>query len=130
MVLADSGFCSVEFLEGVRRELGHHAVVGVRRDRRLTDGRRLDQSNSRGERVWLEGLEVAVYVAAYWLKKRDGSREKSFVLCTKALSPAYIVRWGKKRWSIEKASSRLPREDSVWIALLRERSSESIATCC
>lgn len=100
MVLADSGFCSVEFLEGVRR-LGHHAVVGVRTDRRLTDGRRLDQANSRGERVWLEGLEVAVYVASYWLKKRDGNREKRFVLCTKALSPAYIVRWGKKRWSIE-----------------------------
>ena len=39
MVLADSGFGSVEFVEGVRR-LGHHAVVGVRRDRRLTDGTR------------------------------------------------------------------------------------------
>ncbi len=34
MVLADSGFGGTEFLEGVRR-LGHHAVVGVRRDRRL-----------------------------------------------------------------------------------------------
>ncbi|MGI8538263.1 MAG: transposase [Rubrobacteraceae bacterium] len=99
MVLADSGFCGAEFIEGVRR-LGHHAVVGVRRDRRLTNGTRLDQTSSRGERVYLEGLAVPVYVAAYWLK-RDGGREKRFVLCTKALSPKHIVRWGKKRWCIE-----------------------------
>lgn len=101
MVLADSGFSSIEFVEGVRRELGHHAVVGVRRDRRLADGRRLDQAASRGERVFLDGLAVPVYVAAYWLKKRDGSKEKRFVLATKALSSAHIVRWGKKRWRIE-----------------------------
>ncbi len=99
MVLADSGFGGVEFVEGVR-QLGHHAVVGVRKDRRLTDGTRLDQARSRGERVFLEGLEVPVYVAAYWLK-RDGGREKRFVLCTKALSPEHIVRWGKRRWRIE-----------------------------
>ena len=100
MVLADSAFCGVEFLRGVR-ELGHHAVVGVRRDRRLRDGRRLDQVDSRGERVFLVGLEVPVYVASYWLKKRDGSRERRFVLSTKALSPRHIVRWGKRRWQIE-----------------------------
>jgi len=33
MVLADSTFCGTEFLGGVR-QLGHHAVVGVRKDRR------------------------------------------------------------------------------------------------
>ena len=76
MVLADSGFCSAEFLRGVR-ELGHHAVVGVRRDRRLADGRRIDKAAIRGEQVWLEGLEVPVYVAAYWLKKRDGVAGRS-----------------------------------------------------
>lgn len=100
MVLADSAFCGAEFLRGVRR-LGHHAVVGVRKDRRLCDGTRLDRADSRGERVWLEGLaEAPVYVASYWLK-RDGSREQRFVLCTRALSPKHIVRWGKRRWRIE-----------------------------
>jgi hypothetical protein len=128
MVLADSGFGSVEFVEGVRR-LGHHAVVGVRRDRRLADGTRLDQAGSRGERVFLEGLAAPVYVAAYWLK-RDGGREKRFVLATKALSPAHIVRWGKRRWRIEKAFSRLQRAGSAWIGSGRGAGSESIATCC
>lgn len=96
MVLANSGFCGAEFVRGVRG-LGHHAVVGVRRDRHLADGKRVDKAGSRGERVWLEGLEVPVYVAAYWLKKHDGSREKRFILCTKALSPKHIIRWGKQR---------------------------------
>jgi hypothetical protein len=100
MVLADSAFCGAQFLRRVG-ELGHHAVVGVRRDRRLREGRRLDQVGSRGERVFLEGLpEVPVYVASYWLK-REGKREKRFVLSTKALSPGHIVRWGKRRWRIE-----------------------------
>lgn len=100
MVLADSGFASIEFVEGVRR-LGHHAVLGVRRDRRLADGTRLDQTTAtRGERVFLNGLSVPVYVAAYWLK-RDNGREKRFVISTRALSPAHIVRWGKRRWRIE-----------------------------
>lgn len=100
MVLADSAFCGVEFLQGVRR-LGHHAVVGVRRDRHLADGTRLDQAGILGRRVFLEGLpEVPVYVASYWLK-RDGGRERRFVLCTKELSPGHIVRWGKRRWRIE-----------------------------
>lgn len=102
MVLADSGFCGAEFMRGVRRELGHHAVVGVRKDRRLCEGRRLDQAGSRGKQIFLEGLpEVPVYIASYWLKKRDGSREKRFVLSTKALSPRHVVRWGKRRWRIE-----------------------------
>jgi Transposase DDE domain len=104
VVLADSAFCGAEFVRGVRR-LGHHAVVGVRRDRLLYDGTRLDRMSRRGkrpgERVWLEGLEeIPVYVASYWLK-RDGKRERRFVLSTKALSPKHIVRWGKRRWRIE-----------------------------
>lgn len=107
MVLADSAFCGVEFLRGVRR-LGHHVVVGVRKDRLLADGTRLDRMGRRrggerrgGEKAWLEGLEeLPVYVASYWLK-RDGGSERRFVLSTKALSPKHIVRWGKRRWRIE-----------------------------
>jgi hypothetical protein len=104
MVLADSAFCGAEFVRGVRR-LGHQAVVGVRRDRLLHDGTRLDRMSRRGrrpgERVWLEGLEaIPVYVGSYWLK-RNRNRERRFVLSTKALSPKHIVRWGKRRWRIE-----------------------------
>ncbi len=53
------------------------------------------------EEAWLEGLEIPVYVASYWLKKRDGQRERRFVLSTKAMHPRHIVRWGKRGWRIE-----------------------------
>jgi Transposase DDE domain len=107
MVLADSAFCGVEFVRGVRR-LGHHVVVGVRKDRLLADGTRLDRRGRRGQRqrggqeqaAWLEGLEIPVYLASYWLK-RDGKRDRRFVLSTKAMHPRHIVRWGKRRWRIE-----------------------------
>ncbi|MDQ3362685.1 MAG: hypothetical protein M3534_13690 [Actinomycetota bacterium] len=90
MVLADSAFCGVEFLGGVRRLGHHHVVVGVRKDRLLADGTRLDWMGRRrggerrgGEKAWLEGLEeLPVYVASYWLK-RDGGRERRFVLSTR-----------------------------------------------
>lgn len=106
MVLADSAFCGVEFVRGVR-QLGHHVVVGARKDRLLADGTRLDRGGRRGQRrrggqeeSWLEGLEIPVYVASYWLK-REGGRERRFVLSTKAMHPRHIVRWGKRRWRIE-----------------------------
>ena len=54
-------FAGRSFSEGVR-ELGHHAVVGVRRDRRPPDGGKLDGAGSRGEQVFLVGLEVPVYM--------------------------------------------------------------------
>jgi hypothetical protein len=41
-----------------------------------------------------------VYVASYWLK-RDGKKERRFVLSTKAMHPRHVVRWGKRRWRIE-----------------------------
>ncbi|MBW4574806.1 MAG: transposase [Aphanothece sp. CMT-3BRIN-NPC111] len=40
MVLADTAFGSVEFLQEIRH-LRYHAVVGVRRDRKLVDGRKV-----------------------------------------------------------------------------------------
>ena len=101
MVLADSAFCGAEFLRGARR-MGHHVVVGVRKDRLLADGRRVDRAPRRGGPAWVEGLEeVAVYVASYWLKRDGGKKERRFVLSTKAMRPRHVVRWGKRRWRIE-----------------------------
>ena len=101
VVLADSAFCGAQFLRGVRR-LGHHAVVGVRKNRLLVDGTRLERAPRRGGPARLEGLEeVPVYVASYWLKRDGGKRERRFVLSTKAMCPRHIVRWGKRRWRIE-----------------------------
>lgn len=101
MVLADSAFGGAEFLRTVRR-MGHHAVVGVRKDRLLADGGSLAQASRRGGAVFLEGLsDVAVYVASYQVKKPGGKRERRFVLTTKEMRPRHVARWGKRRWKIE-----------------------------
>jgi Transposase DDE domain len=98
-VLADAGFGTVEFLRKVR-ELGYQAVVGMRCDRRLQDGRQLSDLRTRGEQVALRGLSFPVFVSWVWLK-RQGQREQRFAVSTRALSGTHIARWGKRRWQIE-----------------------------
>jgi hypothetical protein len=106
MVLADGAFCSIEFIEGIRR-LGHHGVIGVRKDRRLEEEEgtkylhQLASSYQGKKRVHLEGLDVPVYVGSFWLKREGSSKERRFVLSTKAMGAKHIVRWGKRRWKIE-----------------------------
>jgi len=57
MVLADAGFGSREFLEGVRR-LQLHALVSVSSRRCLADGRPLHQLHQAGQQVRLRGLSM------------------------------------------------------------------------
>lgn len=98
LVLADGGFGDKTFLEGVRK-LGLRAVVGMRQDRWLDDGRQLKEVRS-GERVTPTKLSYPVTVARYRLK-RKGHWETRFVVATFAASGRIICRWGKRRWCIE-----------------------------
>jgi len=98
LVLADAGFGTTTFLVGVKR-LGLDAVVGMRKDRRLADGRGISQAPS-GERVILLGLPFPVTVARYHLS-RNGQREIRFVVATFIAAARVISRWGKRRWRIE-----------------------------
>lgn len=98
LVLADGGFGNTLFLEGVKK-LGLDAVVGMRCDRHLEDGRQLHEVRS-GEQVTPTGLSFAVTVARYHLKRQDG-RETRFVVATFTAKGHLISRWGKRRWRIE-----------------------------
>lgn len=95
-MLADGGFGSLTFLEGVNK-LGLAAVVGMRSDRQLKDGRQLNQVRS-GERVTPTGLSFAVTAARYHLQ-RQGKQETRFVATFKARG-RIIARWGKRRWAV------------------------------
>jgi hypothetical protein len=99
MILVDTAFGSVDFLDGVRTAK-YHVISGVRCDRQLVDGRRLTDLYKRGQQVRLVGLKFPVWVSWYYLK-RDGKLEKRFVLSTKPLKPSTISWWGKRRWQIE-----------------------------
>ncbi|HEY9629313.1 MAG TPA: transposase [Coleofasciculaceae cyanobacterium] len=99
MVLADTGFGSVEFIQGVRK-LRHHLMVGVRCDRLLTDGRSVCALHKAGSQVQLKDLNLTVTIAWFYLK-RDGKWQKRYVLSTRALKASTITWWGKRRWQIE-----------------------------
>jgi hypothetical protein len=100
MILADTAFGSVEFLHGIRK-LKYHAIVGVRVDRKLVDGRILRHLHKRGQQVQFVGLKFPVTVSWYYLKRGDGKLEKRFVLSTRPLKASTINWWGKRRWQIE-----------------------------
>jgi hypothetical protein len=98
LVLADGGFGNVPFLQGVR-QLGFEAVVGMRSDRWLEDGRQLSDAQS-GEQVIPTGLSFPVTVARYRLKRKE-KLEMRVVVTTFAAKGAVLSRWGKCRWRIE-----------------------------
>lgn len=100
IILADTAFGSIEFLSGIRK-LKYHAIVGVRIDRKLVDGRILRHLHKRGQQVRFVGLKFPVTVSWYYLKRDHGKLEKRFVLSTKALKASTINWWGKRRWQIE-----------------------------
>lgn len=99
MVLADTAFGGVEFVEGVRK-LAHHAIVGVRCDRKMQDGRSVGDLQKPGQQVRLAGLKPVVTIAWFYLE-RQGKREKRYVLSTRVLKASTILWWGKRRWQIE-----------------------------
>jgi hypothetical protein len=99
MVLADTGFGSIDFLKGIRqRRLA--ALVGVRGDRCLADGRQLRHLCHQGQQVYLKEIPFPVTVAWFYLK-RDGRLQRRFVLSTRPLKRSTLIWWGKRRWSIE-----------------------------
>ena len=100
LVLADSAFSSIEFLQSVRK-LKYYAITGLRCDRKLADGRSLAQLHKRGQQVRLVGLKFLVSLSWYYLKRDNGKLEKRYVLSTKVLKGSTITWWGKRRWSIE-----------------------------
>jgi hypothetical protein len=98
MILADTGFGRVDCLKGVRQR-GDAAIVGVRCDRKLADGRHLYNLGKSGQQVRLAELPFPVTVAWFYLN-RDGKLEKRFVLSTRPLKAKTIIGWGKRRWVI------------------------------
>jgi hypothetical protein len=98
-VLADTGFSSVEFLEGVRKQ-GFHAIVGMPKNRLLSNGKTIKTITHKGQLVQLQDLPFQVYAAWFYLH-RDGKLEQRFVISTRRLKGNTITWWGRRRWAIE-----------------------------
>lgn len=77
-----------------------HTIVGISKTRKLQDGRKVSKLKTRGQQVYLNGLDIPVFLSWVWLK-RDGKRVQRFVISTKQLKGKTIARWGRRRWQIE-----------------------------
>lgn len=100
-VLADAGFSTTGLIPGAQK-LGFEVLMSLRCDRLKADGQAVKTVAKRGQRVTLKDLERPVTLSWFWRKHEDtGVREQHFVVATEALSGAYIVRLGKRRWAIE-----------------------------
>lgn len=100
MVIADSAFGSVSFLTTVRR-LKFHAIVGVPKTRKLTEGRSIAQLHKGAQHLYLKDLPFPVSIAHYYFTRDDGRKVKRYLISTRQLKASTIVWWGKRRWQIE-----------------------------
>jgi len=103
VVLADTEFGTVEFLQAVQKRRWR-AVVGMRCNRRMENGKTLKQlyrTGKRGQQVRLVGMTQPLTVSWFWLKRSEGKRELRFVISTHPYSKVYLVRLGRQRWAIE-----------------------------
>ena len=103
VVLADTEFGTAQFITAVRRRKWR-AVVGIKGNRKLSDGRSvkdLYRNVKRGCQVHLSGLAYPLTLSWFWLKRADGKRELRFVASTHPYSGVYLVRLGRQRWAIE-----------------------------
>ena len=101
VVLADSGFSSREFITGCY-DLGFtRLLLGMKCNRRLTDGRRLDELTVRGEKVALHDLAEQPLYLSWCDVKRDEGKKRFYVAATFRAGGAYLARRYRKRWLIE-----------------------------
>ncbi len=99
-VLGDTAFGTIKLITKIRHHSSFHAFVGIAKTRKLQDGRKVSEIKTRGQQVYLNGLDIPVFLSWVWLK-RDGKRVQRFIISTKPMKGKTIARWGKRRWQIE-----------------------------
>ncbi len=71
-VLGDTAFGTIKLIRKIRgNSFKHHAILGISNTRTLTDGRKVSEIKTRGQQVYLNGLDIPVFLSWVWLK-RDG----------------------------------------------------------
>jgi len=100
-VLGDTAFGTIDLIHKIRgNSFNYHGILGIANTRTLTDGRKVSELKTRGQQVYLTGLNFPVYISWVWLKRNE-KRIKRFVISTKPMKGRTIARWGKRRWQIE-----------------------------
>lgn len=103
IVQADTEFGTVDFITAVKKH-SWRAVVGIRCNRKLSDGRTVQQlyrNCKRGQLLYLEGIDIPLTISWFWLKRADGKQELRFVASNYPYSGVYLIQLGRRRWAIE-----------------------------
>ncbi|MFC6801457.1 transposase [Deinococcus caeni] len=101
-LLADAGFSSQAFMHGVRN-LGLDFTIGMRADRRTTEGHRLKDITRQQCPVTLAGLpDLQLWLYWIWLPAKKGEkREQRFIVSSRQRTPQTARQTGRRRWKIE-----------------------------
>jgi Transposase DDE domain len=100
LVLADTGFSSVEFMNGVEKLRDFQAIVGIPKNRLMANGKAIKTITKKGQQVQITEFERMVTASWFYLE-RNGKLEKRFVISTRVLKGSTISWWGRRRWAIE-----------------------------
>ena len=120
-VMADSGFSSRDFITGCQ-DLGFKRVLlGMKCDRRLADGRRLDDLSKRGECVALHDLPQHPLYLSWCDVQRDEGKKRFYVAATFKAGGAYLARRYRKRWLIESFFKSVKHDFGLKEARLRTK---------
>ena len=63
-VLGDTAFGTIQLLKKIRSDsFNHHGILGIPNTRTLTDGRKVSELKTRGQQVYLKGLNFPVFLS-------------------------------------------------------------------
>jgi Transposase DDE domain len=99
-VLADSGFDSDEFIDGVHH-LGLHGVIGARASRVIGPDKRLSDLRCKGSEVQFKSCKTPVFASWFKLKRARKEFVWRYVISTRRADGETIRRLGRRRWRIE-----------------------------
>ena len=100
VVMADSAFASTDFIRSAQAMGFQRLLLGIRCDRKISDGRRLDQLSKRGQEHRLHDMNLAVWISWCDVKREEG-KKRFYLLSTFQAGGAYLARRYRKRWLIE-----------------------------
>ncbi len=61
-VLGDTAFGTINLINQIRGDsFNHHGILGIGKNRTLEDGRKVSEIKTRGQQVYLNGLDLPVF---------------------------------------------------------------------
>jgi hypothetical protein len=119
VVLADAAFGTAGFICEARQLGFAQLLLGMRCDRRLNDGRRVDDVKRRGEQVRLHDLNDEPLWLSYCDVKRDTAFKRYYVVATFKAVGSYLAKRYRRRWLIESFFKSIKHDFGLKEARLR-----------